>query len=213
LAGWTYRYFGDNHEFTRFTAQNFHPDTIVMALQWTSADCVEFLRKCAKQYAEIISDADLDIYVKNFEQNYVAGSTILNISDAQWNALIPYLGFGNYVRQQLQAKERICEQEMRTALWNSSRKKAPEQQGKPTLKDMPSRLTIPAFFQRKQEKLVINDGNDILEETAIIDSVVSSDVGDASECKVIMTSSNVERFLAQLGKTQGCQRCYFAELV
>ena len=86
----------------------------------------------------------------------------------------------------------------------SSRKKAPEEQGKPTLKDMPSRLTIPAFFQRKQEKLVLNDGNDILEETAIIDSVVSSDVGVASECKVTMTSANVERFLAQLGKTQGC---------
>jgi hypothetical protein len=173
-------------------------------LQWTTAECVEYLLKCSKQYAGIISDADLDIYVKKFEQNHVARSTILNFSDAQWNALIPSLGFENYVRQQLQAKERICEQEMRTALWNSSRKKAPEQQGKPTLKDMPSRLTIPAFFQRKQEKLVINDGNDILEETAIIDSVVSSDVGDASECKVIMTSSNVERFLAQLGKTQGC---------
>jgi hypothetical protein len=112
-------------------------------LQWITAECVEFLRKCAKQYAGIISDADLDIYVENFEQNHVAGST-LNFSDAQWNALIPSLEFGNCVRQQLQAKERICEQEMRTAVWNSSGKKAPEQQGKPTLKDMPSRLTIPA---------------------------------------------------------------------
>jgi hypothetical protein len=48
---------------------------------------VEFLRKPAQQYAGIISDADLDICVKNFEQNHVAGSTILNFSDAQWNAL------------------------------------------------------------------------------------------------------------------------------
>ncbi len=78
-----------------------------------------------------ISDADLDIYVKNFEQNHVAGSTILNFSDAQWNALIPSLGFGNYVRQQLQAKESICEQEIRTSVRNSS-KKAPEEQGKPS---------------------------------------------------------------------------------
>ncbi len=62
--------------------------------------------------------------MKNFEQNAVAGSTILNFSDAQWNALIPSLGFGNYVRQQRQAKERISEQEMRTTVWNSSRKKA-----------------------------------------------------------------------------------------
>ena len=122
-----------------------------------------FLRKCAQKYAGIISDADLDIYVKNFEQNHVAGPTIssLNFSDAQWNALVPSLGFENYVRQQLQAKERICEQEMRTALWNSSRKKASDDSSKPTLKDMPSRLTITSFFQRKEQKPVINDDNDI----------------------------------------------------
>ena len=100
-------------------------------LQWATAECVEFLRKCAKQYAGIISDANSDVYVKNFEQNHVAGSTILNFSDAQWNALIPSLGFGNFVRQQLQAKEKICEQEMRSALWNLSRNKASEEQRKP----------------------------------------------------------------------------------
>ena len=85
-------------------------------LMWTTAECVEFFRNCAKQYASNISDEELDIFVKNFELHHVAGSTILNFSDAQWTALIPSLGFGNYVRQQLQAKERICEQEMRTAV-------------------------------------------------------------------------------------------------
>ena len=126
-------------------------------LQWTTAECVEFLRKCTKQYAGIIFDADLDIYVKNFEHNHVAGSTISNFSDAQWNALIPSLGFGNYVRQQLQAKERICEQEMRTAVWNSSRKKAPEQQGKPTLKDMPLASESPFlhFFNGRTRSLLL----------------------------------------------------------
>ena len=161
-------------------------------LQWTAAECVEFLRKCAKQYAGNISDADLDMFVKNFEQNHVAGSTILNFSDAQWNALIPSFGFGNFVRQQLQANEKICEQEMRTAVWNSSREKAPEEPRKPNMKDMPSRLSITSFFQRKDQKPVINDGTDILEDIVATDSVVSSDVGDASECKV--TASNVNHF-------------------
>jgi hypothetical protein len=84
-------------------------------LQWTTAECVEFLRKCANQYAAIISDEDLDIYVNGcmtdadfIEESCcsVAGSTILNFSDSQWNALIPSHGFGNFVRQQLQAKEK-----------------------------------------------------------------------------------------------------------
>jgi hypothetical protein len=117
-------------------------------LQWTTAECVELLlRKCTKQYAGMISDTDLDIYMKNFEQHHVTGSTILTLSDAQWNTLIPFFGFGNFVRQQLLAKEMICQQEMRTALWNSSRKKAPEEQRKPTLKDMLSRLTMTSFYR------------------------------------------------------------------
>jgi hypothetical protein len=96
---------------------------------------VEFLRKCAKQYASNISDSELDIYVKNFELHHVAGSTILNFSDDQWNALTPSFGFRDFIRLQLQAKEKISQQEMRTALWNSSRKKASEEPSKPTLKD------------------------------------------------------------------------------
>ena len=195
-------------EFPRFTARKFHPSNqpkmAPQILQWTTAECVEFLCKCAKQYAAIISDEDLDIYVKNFEKNHVAGSTILNFSDSQWNALIPSLGFGNFVRQQLQAKdsEKSCLQEMRTALWNSSRKKTPAEQSKPTMKDMPSRLTITSFFQRKEQKPVINDGSDIPEDTVLTDTVISSEVGGLSESKVIMTASNVENFLAQLGKNQ-----------
>jgi hypothetical protein len=113
-----------------------------------------------------------------------------------------FVGIWKFCSQQLQAKEKICQQEMRTAVWNSSRKKAPEEQRQPTLKDMPSRLTITSFFQRKNENPVINDGNDILEDIVAADSEVSSDVGDASECKIIMTASNVERFLTQLGKNQ-----------
>ena len=144
-------------------------------LMWTTAECVEFLRKCAKQYASNISDTELDDYVKNFELHHVAGSTILNFSDDQWNALIPSFGFRDFIRQQLQAKEKSSQQEMRTALWNSSRKKACEEPSKPTLKDMPSRLTITSFFQRKDPKPVINDGTDILEDIVATDSVVSSD--------------------------------------
>jgi hypothetical protein len=75
-------------------------------LQWTTAECIEFLRKCAKQYAAIISDEDLDIYVKNFEKNRVAGSTILNFSDSQWNALIPSLGVGNLFASNFRPKRR-----------------------------------------------------------------------------------------------------------
>jgi hypothetical protein len=82
-------------------------------LQWTTSQCVEFLRKCAKQYASTISDVDLEIYVANFEQNHVAGSTILAFS-------IPSIGFGNFIRQQLQMQEKICQQEMRTAVWRNS---------------------------------------------------------------------------------------------
>ena len=46
-------------------------------LQWKTADCVEFLRKCAKRYAATILDSELDSFVMNFEKNHVAGSTIL----------------------------------------------------------------------------------------------------------------------------------------
>ncbi len=97
-------------------------------LMWTTAECVEFLRNChgAKQYASNISDEELDIFVKNFELHHVAGSTILNFSDDQWNALIPSFGFRDFIRLQLKAKEQRSQQEMRTALWNSSRKKAPD---------------------------------------------------------------------------------------
>ena len=84
-------------------------------LMWTTAECVSFLRKCAKQYTSTISEADLESYVKNLEQNHVAGSTILTFSDAQCNVLIPSFGFGNFFRHQLAAKERACEEEMRKA--------------------------------------------------------------------------------------------------
>ena len=78
-------------------------------LQWKTADCVEFLRKCAKRYAAIISESELDSFVMNFEKNHVAGSTILTFSNEDWNALIPSLGFRNFVRQELEAKEKLCE--------------------------------------------------------------------------------------------------------
>ena len=163
---------------------------------------MEFLRNCAKQYASNISDEELDIFVKNFELHHVAGSTILNFSDDQWNALIPSFGFRDFIRLQLKAKEKRSQQEMRTALWNSSRKKASDDSSKPTLKDMPSRLTITSFFQRKEQKPVINDDNDISEDIVVSDTVISSDACGASECKEIMTASNVENFLIQLGKNQ-----------
>ena len=52
-------------------------------LQWGTADCVQFLRQCAKNFASNISEADLDCYVKNFEENDVAGSVSFNFSDAE----------------------------------------------------------------------------------------------------------------------------------
>jgi hypothetical protein len=116
-----------------------------------------------------------------------------------WDALIPTFGFVDFVHQQLQAKEKTCQKEMRTALWNSSRKKASEEPSKPTLKDMPFQLTNTSFFQRKEQKPVINDENDISEEIVVTDTVISSDLCGASECKEIMmlrTSSH------QLGKNQ-----------
>ena len=135
---------------------------------------MEFLRNCAKQYASNISDEELDIFVKNFELHHVAGSTILNFSDDQWNALIPSFGFRDFIRLQLKAKEQRSQQEMRTALWNSSRKKAPDDSSKPTLKDMPSRLTITSFFQRKEQKPVINDDNDISEDIVVSGFTISN---------------------------------------
>jgi hypothetical protein len=81
-------------------------------LMWITVECVAFPCKCAKQYTSTISEADLEFCVKNFEQNHAAGSTILTFSNAQWNVLIPYFGFGNFFRQQLAAKETACIQEM-----------------------------------------------------------------------------------------------------
>jgi hypothetical protein len=50
-------------------------------LQWKTADCVQFLRKCAKNFASTISEAELVTYVNFFEENHVAGSIILKFSD------------------------------------------------------------------------------------------------------------------------------------
>jgi hypothetical protein len=173
-------------------------------LQWTTSQCVEFLRKCAKQYASTISDVDLEIYVANFEQNHVAGSTILTFSDGQWKDLIPSIGFGNFVRQQLQMQEKICQQEMRTAVWrNSARHKPSEGESKRTLslKDMPSRLTMTSFFQRVEKKTVTDEA-DILENTVTTESGTSTDVPSICERNQILTASNVENFVAQLAKNQ-----------
>jgi len=167
-------------------------------LQWKTADCVEFLRKCAKRYAAIISESELDSFVMNFEKNHVAGSTILTFSNEDWNALIPSLGFRNFVRQELEAKEKLCEQERRTALWNSSRQRSSEEQSKPTLKDMPSKLTIDSFFARKETKPVITEGTEITEQANTTETGLSSPVLSPSE--KILTASNVETFIAQLGK-------------
>ena len=51
---------------------------------------MQFLRQCAKNFASNISEADLDCYVKNFEENDVAGSVIFNFSDAEWKDLIGF---------------------------------------------------------------------------------------------------------------------------
>jgi hypothetical protein len=167
-------------------------------LQWTTAECVQFLRQCAKQYSSTVSETELEIYVKNFEQNHVAGSTILTFSDVQWNVLIPSFGFGNFIRRQLEAKQKICETEMRRAFWNSGRKKHAGEHSEPTVKDMPSKLTITSFFQR-QEKQPIIDEDEVLEETVATDSGISSHVPSIAESQQILTASNIERFISQLG--------------
>ena len=99
-------------EFPRFAAQ---------VVPWGTADCVQFLRQCAKNFASNISEADLDCYVKNFEENDVAGSVIFNFSDAKWKELIPSMGFRKFVCQALKTKETTCHQEMRTVFWNTSK--------------------------------------------------------------------------------------------
>ena len=75
---------------------------------------MQFLRKCAKNFASNISEADLNSYVKNFEDNHVAGSIILNFSDAEWKDLIFSMGFRKFVCQALKTQESTCHQEMRT---------------------------------------------------------------------------------------------------
>jgi hypothetical protein len=85
--------------------------------------------------------------VKNFEENHVAGSIILNFSDAEWKDLIPSMGFRKFVCQALKTKETTCHQEMLTVFWNTSKQKSSAAvQSKPTVKDMPSKLLITSFF-------------------------------------------------------------------
>ena len=102
-------------------------------------------------------------------------------------------------------QEKICQQDMRTAVWrNSARHKPSEGESKSTLslKDMPSRLTMTSFFQRVEKKPVVTDEADILENTVTTESGTSTDVPSISERNQILTASNVENFVAQLGKNQ-----------
>ncbi len=64
------------------------------------------------------------------------------------------------------------------------------------MKDMPSRLTITSFFQRKEQKPIINDGINSPEDTVLTDRVLSSEVCGTSKFKVIMNASNIENFLS-----------------
>jgi hypothetical protein len=70
----------------------------------------------------------------------------------EWKDLIPSSGFRKFVCQQHVAQEKMCQQEMRTAVWNNgagrSRQKSSGEQSEPTdsVKDMPSRLPISSFF-------------------------------------------------------------------
>ncbi len=115
--------------------------------------------------------------------------------------MIHSFGFGNFFRQQIAAKETAYIHEMRTAIWNSGRQNPSGGQSKPTIKDMQARLTITFFFQRKQEKSVINDE---IQENPVFNEGSAGDVSDVivSESKPLLTASNLERFIAQLGKNQ-----------
>jgi hypothetical protein len=121
----------------------------------------------------------------------------MTFSDSQWNVLIPCFGFGNFLRRELRAQEKICEQEMRYAFWNTSRKKPSGEQSKPALKGKPSKLTMTSYFQLLDKRPVV-DGDTDNPADRISDTVLSK-----GECKQILTASNVESFIAQLGKNPG----------
>ena len=95
------------------------------------ADCVQFLRKCAKNFASNISEADLNSYVKNFEDNHVAGSIILNFSDAEWKDLIFSMGFRKFVCQAW-VSSRLSD----LCVWDSEKRE----------KKLLGHRSVPAFF-------------------------------------------------------------------
>ena len=65
---------------------------------------------------------------------------------------------------------------------------------------MPSRLTIDSFFARKETKPVINEGTEFSEQANTTETGLLSPVLSPGE--TILTSSNVEAFIAQLGKNK-----------
>jgi len=136
----------------------------------------------------------------NFEDNHGAGSIILNFSDAEWKDLIPSMGFRKFVCQALKTQENICQQEMRTAFWNMSKQKSSAVHSKPTVKDMPSKLPITSFFSRLEQNPVINDNTG--SEDNLTTGIYSAAVPIISECKPMLSASNVEKFIAQLGRNQ-----------
>ena len=130
---------------------------VLQILQWTTDDCVGFLRKCAKRIAGSIPESELEKFVLNFQQNYVVGSTILKFSDAEWNALTPAIGLQKFVRQELCPLESKCEQEARAAIWNSRPARPSAKQVKLEPKDMPCKLSIASYFSKFNKAPIVGE--------------------------------------------------------
>ncbi len=132
----------------RLVAQFFHPPIkSSMASQWTTAQCVEFLRKCAKWYAEKIPEQELERYICTFQDNFITGSSLASIQDTNWISLILAIAMRDFVHKELAVVNRISDQEARTAKLYSRKDRQP--QLKLVLKHMPSKLQTTSFSPKR----------------------------------------------------------------
>ena len=67
---------------------------------WSEEDCIDFLTSCAKIFRA--SDKSyLDVCIKKFKENLIAGSVLIYLENKDWELLIPFLGFRKHVQAEL----------------------------------------------------------------------------------------------------------------
>ncbi len=142
----------------------------------------------AKSHKGSMSVENIDLVVANFRSNCVSGSDMLRFSDFEWKDLIPFIGFCNHVKAEI---EKIKEENRKEALSQLQRKGLP----KKTASTQQSAALIPIPVITSFFKPVSSDILDLPDDRDAESLILTNEACEPITTPPIVTRENIGKMI------------------